>query len=241
MIDMKRIFFLIAALGLVTAVNAQCGDDTTSSNGEAKLRTKLTMGVQGGATLFTTGHTPYDSPYGLTLQLPLVACIPLSDSWSLVSGLRYDFEWAMLRYNVQPAAGGLDFMTTAATGRQTSVMHHGYLGIPLKVEWYPYRNNHRLLNLSFDIYGAYAVSRYLKIHTRDARHTYSGVQTDHGSEVVESTAPMFQPWKLEVGLTVGTDMLGILHGVRFFTNILPTYRDPATGQGIYTSGMTFYF
>ena len=237
---MKRIFFIIAALGLATAVHAQCGDDSTYSNGE--VRTTLTLGVQAGATFFTMGQTPYDSPYGLTLQLPLVVTIPLSDSWSLVTGLRYDFEWAPLRYNVEPAAGGgLDFMTTAATGRQTSVMNHGYLGIPLKVDWYPYRNNHRIMCLSFDVYGAYAVSRYLKIHTRDARHTYYGVQTAHGSEVVESSDPMFQPWKLELGLTIGTDMLGMLHGVRFFTNLLPTYRDPATGQGIYTSGMTFYF
>lgn len=239
---MKRIFFIIAALGLATAVNAQCGDDTTSLNGEGRRQTTLTLGVQAGATLFTMGQTPYDSPYGLTLQLPLVVTLPLSDSWSLLTGLRYDFEWAPLRYNVEPAAGGgLDFMTTPATGRQTSVMHHGYLGIPLKVDWYPYRNNHRLLSLSFDVYGAYAVSRYLKIHTRDARHTYYGAQTAYGSEVVESSDPMFQPWKLELGLTIGTDMLGMLHGVRFFTNLLPTYRDPATGQGIYTSGMTFYF
>lgn len=237
---MKRIFILIAVLGLATAVNAQCGDDSTSS--ECRHQTTLTLGVQAGATLFTMGQTPYDSPYGLTLQLPLVVTIPLSDSWQLVTGLRYDFEWAPLRYNVEPAAGsGLNFMTTATTDRQTSVMHHGYLGIPLKVDWYPFRNNHRLLNLSFDVYGAYAVSRYLKIHTRDARHTYNGVQTGYGSEVVESSDPMFQSWKLELGLTIGTDMLGMFHGVRFFTNLLPTYRDPATGQGICTSGMTFYF
>lgn len=236
---MKRIFFFIAALGLATAVNAQCGDDSTYSNGE--VRTTLTLGVQAGATLFTMGQTPYDSPYGLTLQLPLVVTIPLSDSWSLLTGLRYDFEWAPLRYNVEPAAGGgLDFVTTPATGRQTAMMHHSYLGIPIEVEWYPFRNNHRLLHLSLDIYGGYAVSRYLKIHTRDARNTYFGTQTSRGSEVVESSDPMFQPWKLEVGLTVGTDMLGLLHGVRFFTNLLPTYRDPASGQKIYTSGMTFY-
>lgn len=234
---MKRIFIFIAVLGLAFSANAQCGADSTGS----KRQVTLTLGVQGGATLFTTGNTTYDSPYGLRLQIPLVTTIPLSDSWQLVTGLRYDFEWAPLRYNVEPAAGGgLDFMTTAATGRQTAVMHHSYLGIPIEVEWYPFRNNHRVMSLSLDIYGGYAVSRYLKIHTRDARSTYFGTQTSRGSEVVESSDPMFQPWKLEVGLTVGTDMLGLIHGVRFFTNLLPTYRDPASGQKIYTSGMTFY-
>ena len=234
---MKRIFFIIAALGLVTAVHAQCGSDSTGS----KRQVTLTLGVQAGATLFTTGNTPYDSPYGLKLQIPLVTTIPLSDSWQLVTGLRYDFEWAPLRYNVEPAAGGgLDFVTTPATGRQTAIMHQSYLGIPFEVEWYPFRNNHRLLHLSLDIYGGYAVSRYLKITTRDARNTYFGTQTSRSSEVVESSDPMFQPWKLEVGFTVGTDMLGLIHGVRFFTNLLPTYRDPASGQKIYTSGMTFY-
>lgn len=235
---MKRIFILIVALGLAMTANAQCGGDSTSSRGNARL----TLGVQGGATLFTTGHTAYDAPYGLTLQIPLVASIPLSDSWQLVTGLRYDFEWALLRYNVQSAAGGgLDFLTTPTTERQTAVMHHSYLGIPLRVDWYPFPRNHRVMSLSLDVYGGYAVSRYLKITTRDARNTYFGMQTSRGSEVVDPYDPMFQPWKLELGFTVGTDMLGLLHGVRFFTNLLPTYRDPATGEGIYTSGMTFYF
>ena len=234
---MRRFFFIIAALGLATAVNAQCGEDSTGS----KRQVSLTLGVKGGATLFTTGHTPYDSPYGLTLQIPLVTTIHLSDRWQLVTGLRYDFEWALLRYNVEPAdGGGLNFMTTAATGRQTAMMHHSYLGIPIEVKWHPFLDSHRLLHLSFDVYGGYAVSRYLKITTRDSRDTYFGTQTSRSSEVVESSDPMFQPWKLEVGLTVGTDMLGLIHGVRFFTNLLPTYRDSATGQGIYTSGMTFY-
>ena len=84
---MKRIFIFIATLGLVLAVHAQCGADSTGS----KRQVSLTLGVQGGATLFTTGNTLYDSPYGLKLQIPLVTTIPLSDRWQLVTGLRYDF------------------------------------------------------------------------------------------------------------------------------------------------------
>ena len=51
---------------------------------------------------------------------------------------------------------------------------------------------------------------------------------------------MFQPWKLEIGLKVSTDAIGLLHGIRFFTNLLPTYIDPAKDGKIYTSGITLF-
>ena len=43
-----------------------------------------------------------------------------------------------------------------------------------------------------------------------------------------------------MGLTLSTDVIGLTHGLRLFTNLLPTYKDPATGDKVYTSGITFF-
>ena len=59
-----------------------------------------------------------------------------------------------------------------------------------------------------------------------------------GLTVLHSSA--IQPWKLEVGLTLSTDVIGLTHGLRLFTNLLPTYKDPATGEKFYTSGVTLF-
>ena len=48
------------------------------------------------------------------------------------------------------------------------------------------------------------------------------------------------PWKLELGLTLSTDVLGLIHGVRFFVDLLPTYRDPLIDEPVYTAGMTIF-
>lgn len=38
----------------------------------------------------------------------------------------------------------------------------------------------------------------------------------------------FNPWKLEVGISFNTNHLGILHGIRVFTNLLPEYKPGVT-------------
>ena len=237
---MKRIIFFFAALSLSLALCAQTSADTTGIPQDGP-KLKVDLGIEAGYSMFLKEASPYSANSGFLLRLPLMAHINLSDRWQFNTGLRYDFEWNTLIYNVEPAdAGGLAIQTAATTGRQTARMHHSYLGIPVQIVWFPRPTEHRIMGIGLDIYAAYSVSRYLKIHNRDARDTYFGIRTASSTTVVESDDPMFQPWKLEVGLTVSTDVIGLLHGIRLFTNLLPTYIDPATNQRIYTSGITLF-
>lgn len=243
---MKRIVIILAFTLTVSSLYAQTDTlpDSLSACGNGERRQmNLHLGVQAGTKFNLTSHTPYDTPHSLLLQIPLVAEIPLPvDRLTATGGLRYDFEWSLLRYNVTPVdGGGIDFLTTPTTGRQTAVMHHSYIGLTGEVEWQVFPGSRRALRLGLDYYAAYDVSRYLTIRNRDARNTYYGTQTSIDKTVVESSDPMFQPWKLELGLTLSTDMLGIIHGVRFFTNLLPTYIDPASGIKIYNTGIMIYF
>lgn len=247
---MKHIAFILTLLLATPMLCAQTdtlsgpvGDTAVTCGNGGGRQLSLHLGVQAGARLNLTSHTPYDAPYSLLLQIPFVGKFPLPiERMTAIGGLRYDFEWSPLRYSVTPAdGGGLAFQTTPTTGRQTAVMFHSYLGLTGEVQWQVFKSSHRALRLSLDYYAAYDVSRYLTIRNRDARTTYFGTQTSTGKTVVESSDPMFQPWKLEIGLTAATDVLGIIHGVRFFTNLLPTYIDPASGEKIYNSGMMIYF
>ena len=237
---MKRIIILTVILGLSQAIFAQTKADTTDVPKD-KILEKIDLGVEAGYSRFFSQASPYDVSSGFVLRLPLIAHLNLSQHWQLNTGLRYDFEYNTLKYNIEPAStGGLAIQTVATTGHQTAKMHHSYLGIPVKIIWFPLPNERRVFSIGLDIYAAFAVSSYLKISTRDARNTYFGLQTASSSTIVESDDPMFQPWKLEVGLTVSTDVIGLLHGIRLFTNLLPTYIDPATNQKIYTSGITLF-
>lgn len=242
---MKRIVIILSLMLLTPMLRAQTDTlpDTLSACGNGKGRqANLTLGVQAGTRFDLASHTPYDSRYSLLLQIPLVATIPLPvDRLTAIGGLRYDFEWSFLRNNVAPVeSGGIDFLTIPTTGHQTATMFHSYLGLTGEVQWQVVPNNSRALRLGFDYYLAYDVSHYLTIRNRDARNTYNGVRTSVEKTVVGADDPMFRPWKLELGFTLSSDLLGIIHGVRFFTNLLPTYVDPATGKKIYLSGINIY-
>ncbi|MBP5328182.1 MAG: hypothetical protein J6Y98_09780 [Bacteroidales bacterium] len=237
---MKRIIILAVILSMSPFLIAQTSTDTTVVPHE-KILQKVDLGIEAGISLLNNSHSPYSASPSYVFRLPLTAHLKLAERWNLNVGLRYDFQWDILRHNVTPAeGGGIELLTTPTTGRQTATAFHSYLGIPLELEWLLTPNSRSGLRLSADIYAAYAVSEYLTIRTLDARNTYYGMQRGTYKEVVESDDPMFQPWKLEIGLKVSTDAIGLLHGIRFFTNLLPTYIDPATNQKIYTSGITLF-
>lgn len=237
---MKRFIILIVILSLSQVLCAQTSTDTTDVP-QGEILQKVDLGIEAGFSFLNNSHSPYSASRSYVLRLPLMAHLKLAERWNLNVGLRYDFQWDILRHNVTPAeGGGIEFLTTPTTGRQTATAFHSYLGIPLELEWLLTPSSRNGLRLSANIYAAYAISEYLTIRTLDARNTYYGMRSGTYKEVVESDDPMFQPWKLEIGLKVSTDAIGLLHGIRFFTNLLPTYIDPATNQKIYTSGITLF-
>ena len=228
---MKKIVFLISTIVMMQTALAQSTEADTAANG----RLSVNVGLSAGATLYANGYydSPYYSKYGLTLQVPVLVNYDFAPHWRLSSGLRYDFNWDPL-YNDVVA----DFsFTDGCRGISTDVpaemnniharIFHGYLGVPLKLTWYPKANDHQLFSLSFDCCAAYAVNKFVKIQSPGTEDKFDG--------------SFMKPWKLEVGLTVASDVLGIIHGVRLFGNLLPQYQDQLTGEKIYNVGMTFFF
>ena len=128
---MKRIILLAVILSLTHTLCAQTSVDTTDAP-QDKILQKVDLGLEAGISLLNNSHSPYSASHSYVLRLPLMAHLNLSRHWNLNVGLRYDFQWDKLRYNVTPIeGGGIDILTTPTTGRHTAATFHRSLGIPL--------------------------------------------------------------------------------------------------------------
>ena len=233
---MKRLIIITIALGMAFAANAQA--DSTCADTANRHAMRIDFGLSASATMYGNGNdlSPYYSKYGFGLHLPLMAHYDLSPHWTLAAGLQYDFIWSPLYYRVESTAdgNGIDFPTAPMQGTQHGHAFHSYLGTPFKITWSPSAKHPNDLWLTFDVHPAYAVTRYFSL-----TNTYINRNSAPGDEeVIRGTSLM--PWKLEVGLTLGTSRAGLIHGLRFFGNLLPTYKDAVTGEKIHTVGMSIY-
>jgi hypothetical protein len=239
-------------LGTLLGVQAQ--DDSLQCAGQQHV--SLELGLSAGVSLFNSDNetSPYYSTHGLVLQVPLLLSYRVSPHWRLATGLRVDLNYNPLHYNVDlnmvddgngySYADGLNFGNYVGNeysdGKQHAYTFFGYLGIPLQATWYPWPHEHRLLGVSADFFAGYAFTTNLGLKASYAERSSSGSVGFHESGGIIHHAPSLQPWKLELGITLSTDVLGLTHGVRFFVNLLPSYRDPLSGDGIYLHGMTFF-
>ena len=237
---------IIAAVMLATAAGAQQSivNDTVAQLDE-QHRTFLVLGFSAGVNLFTADnqYSPYYSKYGFLMQVPLLFQYAVSPHWRLSTGARLDFTFNPLHYNVDyhvvdgdnGYTDGIDFRETFS-GKQHYFTYFFHLGIPVQATWYPWPNEKRLLAVTGDLFAGYAFGN--DIFMTDA---YADRDGGFGDNIdISRHDESLLRWKVEVGVTLSTDVLGLIHGVRFFANLLPSYRDPVTGEDLYLAGMTVY-
>lgn len=107
--------------------------------------------------------------------------------------------------------GGLECID-GQTPIQKNMLSSFYLGIPVELHYYFGKSCNN--SFSVDAFFGYRIAGFF--YTRDESSNW---QAWVGTE----TPWLFYPWKLEVGIGFNTNWLGIIHGVRVFTNILPEY------------------
>ncbi|MBQ3983665.1 MAG: hypothetical protein II633_07815 [Bacteroidales bacterium] len=239
---MKRTIIILSILSLALFGHAQNAPEADSN---ATSNFKIILGLSAGATQFNNGNegSPYYSKYGFFLQIPLCLHWQFAPKWELATGLRYDFNINPMYYTIERAPNdGIAFPTEPSIRTQHATYFSSYVGIPLSVTFHPWPKYKNQLGLSLDLFAGYAASNVIKIKDLFTTHT---LQPD-GTENITSSweedfigAPI-QPWKVELGMTLSTSVIGLVHGVRLFANLLPTYIDPATGEKIYTSGISLF-
>ena len=99
---------------------------------------------------------------------------------------------------------------------QRNKLTYNYLGIPITMNYY--LGKHGTESLSLDFYCARLLGEHLR-STTDPTKLFSRTK-----EKVD----VFNPWKIEVGLSFNTQHLGFFHGIRVFTNLLPEYKPGVT-------------
>ena len=266
---MKRIFLTVALLCFAVSANAQmlfqrqmvlpvptATDSIASADSlwwAEQPRISLNLGLSAGVTLFSHDNefSPYYSRFGVVLQVPLMFSYRVSPHWQLSAGMRLDFNYNPLHYNVNrhwiTTANGIDVVDGLefgnyggnANGKQHFYTYFGYFGIPLQASWYPWSRERQLLRVSADIFVGYAFVKNLGLNISYADYAGDGIGINENEHTIHHEETML-PWKMELGIGFSTDILGLIHGVRFFVNLLPSYRDPLSGDGIYLHGMTFF-
>lgn len=150
-------------------------------------------------------------------------------SWELQTGFKFSKHLglntglaAMLNYQYLDHQvkltddGGLECID-GQTPIQKNMLMSFYLGIPVEFHYYLGKTG----NNSFSV-DAFLGRRMMGLlNTRDQSSNWEGW--------VGTEAPqLFNPWKLEMGVSFNTNLIGFIHGVRVFTNLLPEYKPGIT-------------
>ena len=150
-------------------------------------------------------------------------------SWELQTGFRFSKHLglntglaAMLNYQYLDHQvkltddGGLECID-GQTPIQKNMLMSFYLGIPVEFHYYLGKTG----NNSFSVDAFFGRRMMGLLNTRDQSSNWEGW--------VGTEAPqLFNPWKLEMGVSFNTNLIGFFHGIRVFTNLLPEYKPGVT-------------
>ena len=103
---------------------------------------------------------------------------------------------------------------------QRSRLRSSYIGIPVSL--YYYLGKQQTESFSLDLFCGRLIGEVLNTSIDPTKLIGFKNWT---KDYIDGT---FNPWKLEVGLSFNTNHLGILHGVRVYTNLLPEYKPGVT-------------
>ena len=171
------------------------------------------------------GNTPKnaDSPFlqngTLSVNWGLGTFFRLSNQLGLRTGLKMNSDWKYLCHQVTYEDDAL--VVTDGQGEfQRNRLISSYLGIPVSL--YYYLGKRQTESFSLDLFCGRLFGEVLNTSIDPTKSIGFKNWT---KEYIDGT---FNPWKLEVGLSFNTQHLGIIHGVRVFTNLLPEYKPGVT-------------
>jgi len=177
------------------------------------------------------GNTPTDpnSPLlqstTLSVKLGMTTYFKFSNHWGLSTGILWNHNKKSLCHQVKYENSEL-VVIDGQEDYQRNRLTNNYLGVPVNLYFYPWKRQTE--SFSLDFYCARLLGERL-FTTTDPTKLFART-----SEKVDN---IFNPWKLEVGLSFNTQHLGFIHGIRVFTNLLPEYKPEFTTEKIRSIGI----
>ena len=164
------------------------------------------------------GDTPKDpnSPFlqnsTLSVKFGASTGFKLSDHWRLSSGFLFQVNKKSLSHQVKYENDEL--VVVDGQGEfQRNRLRSTYLGVTSTI--YYYLGKRQQESISLDLYCAGLLRERLTT-TTDPTQLFA--------RNTENVNNIFNPWKLEVGVSFNTQRLGFIHGIRVFANLLPEYK-----------------
>ena len=179
------------------------------------------------------GDTPKDpnSPLlqnsTLSIKLGMSTYFKLSNHWGLSTGILWNHNIKTLSHHVKYEDNELVVIDGQGIFQRNRLLNH-YLGVPVTLNYY--LGKRQTESFSLDFYCARLLGERLSTSIDPTQST--GI-----AWTGESINNIFNPWKLEVGLSFNTQHLGFIHGIRVFTNLLPEYKPGVTTDKFRSVGL----
>ena len=163
----------------------------------------------------TNPNSPFLQSTTLSVKVGMSTYFKLGNRWGISTGLLWNSNDKSLCHQVKYENNEL-VVIDGQEDFQRNKLTYNYLGIPVTMNYYLGKRGTE--SLSLDFYCARLLGEHLR-STTDPTKLFSRTK-----EKVD----VFNPWKIEVGLSFNTQHLGFFHGIRVFTNLLPEYKPGVT-------------
>ena len=173
---------------------------------------------------FLTVNSPKDanSPFlerrSTSLKLGVDTYFNLSDHWGVRTGIMVNSITKSLSHQVKYENNEL-VVIDGLEEFQYNQLACNYIGIPITL--YYYLGKQQSTSVSLDCFVGWTWGG--RLYTSIDPTKFWGFKNWNREKI-----DIFNPWKLEVGLSFNTQWVGIIHGIRIFTNLLPEYKPGVT-------------
>ncbi len=179
------------------------------------------LGIQQGNTP-TNPNSPFLQYNTVSLNIGFTTYLKLGSRWSLRTGLQWNENRKSLCHQVKYENDEL-IVVDGQGEYQRNRLYIQYLGIPVSLDYY--LGKRQTESFSLDLYCGRLIGEAL-VTSKDPTKPFGIGVLFPGT--IDHLDNIFNPWKLEVGLSFNTRHLGIIHGIRVFTNLLPEYKPGVT-------------
>ena len=179
------------------------------------------LGIQHGNTP-TNPNSPFLQYNTVSLNIGFTTYFKLGNRWGLRTGLQWNENRKSLCHQVKYENDEL-IVVDGQGEYQRNRLYNQYLGIPVSLDYY--LGKRQTESFSLDLYCGRLIGEAL-VTSKDPTKPFGIGVLFPGT--IDHLDNIFNPWKLEVGLSFNTHHLGIIHGIRVFTNLLPEYKPGVT-------------
>ena len=187
------------------------------------------IGLQHGNTP-TNPNSPFLQYNTLTVNMGFSTYFNLGNRWGLKTGLLWNENRKSLCHQVKYENNEL-VVIDGQGDYQRNRLYNLYMGIPVSLSYY--LGKKQTESVSLDLYCGRLLGEAL-VTSKDPTKPFGLVLFPGTKDHLDN---IFNPWKLEVGLSFNTQHLGIIHGLRVFTNLLPEYKPGVTADKFRSVGV----